>query len=530
MEITGPTDTKIDSDLLKPVLVTGRGWYITVAVCGLVLAAAVGAFSYQLTRGIGVWGINRPVMWAFDITNFVFWIGISHAGTLISAILRVTGAEWRRPVTRCAEAITVFALLIGALFPIIHLGRPWLFYYVAPYPNERGLWPNFRSPLVWDFFAINTYLIGSLIYLYLPLIPDLALLRDKSRGARRRIYSLLSIGWRGTALQRDRLERAVHVMAVIIIPVAVSVHTIVSWDFAMAIQPMWHSTMFGPYFVAGAIFSGIAALIIAMALIRRVFRLGDYLRPIHFNNLGLLLLVMSLIWFYFTFAEYLTTYYGNEPAEMAVFNSKITGAYAPLFWTMVACCFIIPAPLLAIKRLRTITGTVIASAAVIVGMWLERFLIIVPTLAQPRLAFNWGDYRPTWVELTITAGMFAYFILLYAIFTKLFPIVAIWEYKEGLSRTAEAEEIEMGDELAIEHRSRIGLFAIAGGIIGASAGALLTIWSARHVGLVTGGMPVVTPWAFGIIVFELMALGAIICAVGRMIIEARLARRDPKSI
>ncbi len=528
MEITRPTDEKINGDLLRPVLVTGRGWYITVAVSGLVLLAAAAAFGYQVTRGIGVWGINRPVMWAFDITNFVFWIGISHAGTLISAILRVTGAEWRRPVTRCAEAITVFALMIGGLFPIIHLGRPWLFYFVAPYPNERGLWPNFRSPLVWDFFAINTYLIGSLIYLYLPLIPDLGVLRDKSAGLRRRVYGALSLGWRGTALQWDRLERAVHVMAVIIIPVAVSVHTIVSWDFAMAIQPMWHSTMFGPYFVAGAIFSGIAALIIAMALIRRIFRLQQYLRPIHFNNLGLLLLVMSLIWFYFTFAEYLTTYYGNEPAEMAVFNSKVKGAYAPLFWAMVACCFLIPAPILAIKRLRTVTGTVLASAAVVVGMWIERFLIIVPTLAQPRLGYNWGDYRPTWVEITITIGMFAYFILLYAIFTKLFPIVAIWEYKEGLALESKASPVDTG-ETAIEHSSRIGLFAIMGGVIGAISGVLLTTWTSERVNLVTGGMPTVTPWAFGIIVFELTALGAILCAVGRMIIEARLARRSKAS-
>jgi molybdopterin-containing oxidoreductase family membrane subunit len=435
-----PTDAKINGDLLQPVMKTGKLWYATVAASGVVLLAGVGAFGYQVSRGIGVWGLNRPVFWAFDITNFVFWIGISHAGTLISAILRVTGAEWRRPVTRCAEAITVFALMIGALFPIVHLGRPWLFYWLAPYPNERGLWPNYRSPLLWDFFAINTYLLGSLIYLYLPLIPDLALLRDKSRGARRRVYRALSLGWRGTQLQWSGLERAVQVMAVIIIPVAVSVHTIVSWDFAMTIQPMWHSTMFGPYFVAGAIFSGIAALIIAMAVIRRVFHLEGYLRPVHFNNLGLLMLTMSLIWFYFTFAEYLTTWYGNHPAEMAVFRSKIGGEYSPLFWAMVVCCFLVPAPLLAIKRLRTIRGVVIASVGVVIGMWLERFLIIVPTLAHPPFSFNWGSYRPTWVELTITAGAFAYFILLYALFTKLFPIVAAWEYKEGFAPHATGED------------------------------------------------------------------------------------------
>jgi Ni/Fe-hydrogenase subunit HybB-like protein len=428
-----PANARIDSDLLTPVFKTGRGWYITAALSGLLLLAALGAFGYQVSSGIGVWGLNRPVYWAFDITNFVFWIGISHAGTLISAILRVTGAEWRRPVTRCAEAITVFALMIGAMFPIVHLGRPWLFYWLAPYPNERGLWPNYRSPLMWDFFAINTYLLGSLIYLYLPLIPDLALVRGRSSGLRRRIYGLLSLGWQGSQLQWARLEKAVQVMAVIIIPVAVSVHTIVSWDFAMAIQPMWHSTMFGPYFVAGAIFSGIAALIIAMAIIRRVFHLEAYLQPVHFSNLGLLLLTMSMIWFYFTFAEYLTTWYGNEPAEKAVFQSKVSGTFSPLFWAMIVCCFAIPMPILAFKRLRTVAGTVIASVGVVAGMWLERFLIIVPTLSQPRLTFNWSTYSPTWVEITIMAGTFGYFVLLYTVFTKLFPIVAVWEYKEGLA-------------------------------------------------------------------------------------------------
>jgi Ni/Fe-hydrogenase subunit HybB-like protein len=423
---------EINSDLLRPVLKVERGWYITVAVAMALLVAAAFAFGVQLRYGLRVWGINRPVMWAFDITNFVFWIGISHAGTLISAILRVSGVQWRRPVTRCAEAITVFALMVGALFPIIHLGRPQLFYWLIPYPNQRYLWPNFRSPLAWDFFAINTYLLGSTIYLYLPLIPDLALARDKSKGFRRRFYQVLSLGWRGTQIQWSRLERAVQVMAVIIIPVAVSVHTIVSWDFAMAIQPMWHSTIFGPYFVAGAIFSGIAALIIAMAIVRRAFHLQKYLQPVHFNNLGLLLLTMSLIWFYFTFAEYLTTYYGNEPFEMAIFWSKVNGPYSPLFYAMVAGCFLIPVPILAIKRLRTITGTVVASACILVGMWLERFLIIVPTLAHPRMPFNWGTYQPTLVEITLTLGTFAYFLLLYAIFVKLFPVIAIWEYKEGL--------------------------------------------------------------------------------------------------
>src|SRR5437868_3414659 len=298
--------SNINSDLLRPVFKTGIGWYITVAISGSLLLAAMGAFGYQLYSGIGVWGLNRPVMWAFDITNFVFWIGISHAGTLISAILRVTGAEWRRPVTRCAEAITVFALMIGAMFPIIHLGRPWLFFWLIPYPNQRMIWPNFRSPLVWDFFAITTYLTGSTLFLLLPTIPDFALIRDRTTGWRRRIYGALALGWRGTPKQWHRLESAMQIMAIAIIPVAVSVHTIVSFDFSMAPVPMWHSTIFGPYFVAGAIFSGIAALIIAMAGIRRFLHLEAYLHPLHFENLGKLLLMMSPLWGYFIFNERLT--------------------------------------------------------------------------------------------------------------------------------------------------------------------------------------------------------------------------------
>jgi len=317
------------------------------------------------------------------------------------------------------------------MFPIIHLGRPWLFFWLIPYPNERLIWPNFRSPLMWDFMAINTYLIGSLTYLYLPMVPDLAAVRDRSRGLRRKIYSLLALGWQGTATQWNRLERAISIMAVIIVPVAVSVHTIVSWDFAMTLNPMWKSTIFGPYFVVGAIFSGIAALILAMAVLRKILRLEEYLKPLHFDNLGKLLLTMSCLWFYFTFAEYLTVWYNNEPHELVVFRSKVSGRYAPLFWTMMAGNFVIPMILLGIRRLRTITGTAIAAFTVVVAMWLERFLIIVPTLAHPRLPFVRGTYAPTWVEITITVGTVAYFALLYLIFTKLFPIISLWELKEG---------------------------------------------------------------------------------------------------
>lgn len=423
--------TRIEDDLLRPVLHTSSRFFLTVALLGSIVAAGGAAWLYQLYYGIGVAGIRRPVFWAFYITNFVFWIGISHAGTLISAILRLANATWRRPVTRCAEVITVFALMIGAMFPVIHLGRPWLAFWLIPYPSERGLWPNFRSPLVWDFFAINTYLTGSTIFLLLPVIPDVALLRDRSTGWRRRFYTAFALGWRGTPKEWHRLETAMQIMAVVIIPVAVSVHTIVSFDFSMTIVPMWHSTIFGPYFVAGAIFSGIAGLIVAMALLRRFLHLETYLRPVHFANLGKLLLLMSLLWTYFIFAERLTTWYGNDPSEMAVFWATQRGSYAPLFWAMVVCNVIIPFPLLAIKRLRTIAGTVAASLTVIVGMWLERFLIIVPSLANKHLPYAWGAYRPTWVEVTITLATFAAMGLLYVIFSKVVPIISIWELKVG---------------------------------------------------------------------------------------------------
>ncbi|HXX18693.1 MAG TPA: NrfD/PsrC family molybdoenzyme membrane anchor subunit [Candidatus Acidoferrum sp.] len=426
------TPEQITDDLLRPMSGLSAPYVLSAAFLAGVVVAAGCAFFYQVYAGLGVSGLRTPVFWGFYITDFVFWIGLSHAGTLISAILRLANATWRRPVTRCAEVITVFALSIGATFPIIHLGRPWLAFWLFPYPSERGIWPNIRSPLLWDFFAINTYLISSVTFLLLPMLPDFALIRDRATGWKKKIYGALALGWTGTPKQWHRLETAMHVMAIAVIPVAVSVHSIVSWDFAMAPVPMWHSTIFAPYFVAGAIFSGIAALILAMALLRKFLHLEEYLLPVHFENLGKLLLVMSLLWFYFVFAERLTSWYGNESSEMAVFWTTQHGSYSPLFWLMVFCNFLIPFPILAIKKFRTITGTAIASFTVVVGMWLERFLIIVPSLSHKYLTYSWGTYRPTWVEITITAGTFCAMALLYMIFSKIVPIISIWELKAGL--------------------------------------------------------------------------------------------------
>jgi Ni/Fe-hydrogenase subunit HybB-like protein len=332
-------------------------------------------------------------------------------------------------VTRAAEAITVFALIIGGMFPIIHLGRAWLFYWLLPYPNSRMLWPNFRSPLLWDLTAIVTYVTGSVIYLYLPLIPDLAQLAEHNTPWRQRLYRTLSLGWTGSDREWHALERAMKLMACIILAVAVSVHTVVAWDFAMAIAPMWHSTIFGPYFVTGAIFSGIAALILVMAMIRKLLHLEVYLTKHHFDRLAKLLLLMSLLWCYFTLAENLTVWYGNDPKEMAVFGARTRGHYAPYFWTMMFLNFAVPFVLLGVRRLRTIAGATVASVAVLIGMWIERFVIVVPTLANPRLPAASGFYTPTWVEAAITAATFAAMAMLYMIFAKLFPIIAVWEFK-----------------------------------------------------------------------------------------------------
>ena len=431
MSAPGTIPATTAEDLLRPLLKTSWRFYAIVVVFGSIVASGLGAFGFQAYFGIGVWGLHNPIYWAFDITNFIFWIGISHAGTLISAILRLVDAQWRRPVTRCAEVITAFALMIGAMFPIVHLGRPWLFFWLIPYPTERLIWPNFRSPLVWDFFAISTYLTGSLLFLSLPLIPDFALVRDKSKGMRRTIYGLLSLGWRGTTRQWNRLETAMHIMAVAIIPVAVSVHTIVSFDLSMAPTPMWHSSIFAPYFVAGAIFSGIAGLILAMAFLRKFLHLEQYLHPVHFQNLGKLLLTMSLLWGYFVFSERLVAWYGNDPAEMAVFWSTQRGIYAPLFWTMVTCNFVIPVIILSIKKFRTILGCGLASCTVVVGMWLERFLIVVPSLSRKYIPYTYTTYWPTPIEITILAGSAAAMVLLYTLFAKFVPIISIWELRAG---------------------------------------------------------------------------------------------------
>lgn len=417
--------------IIEPILTVGPGFRRWSLALGAVVLWAIGAWTWQLFHGLGVTHLGRPVYWGLYITNFVFFIGVSHAGTLISAILRIVNAEWRRPITRMAEVITVLVLFFGVGNVLLDLGRPDRAWIILRHPH-------FSSPLLWDVSSITVYLTCSSIYLYLPLIPDIARLRDCTTGWRHALYTRLAIGWTGAPHQWHRLERAIGVMAILVIPVAVSVHTVVSWVFAMTIQPMWHSSIFGPYFVVGAIFSGIAAIIVAMAIVRKVYRLEAYLQPMHFNNLGLLLLVFACLWFYFTFAEHLTAWYAQEPDEIAVLNAKMFGRFAPLFWAMFVSCFVVPFAILANNRTRTVAGTVLASISVNIGMWLERFTIVVPSLSNPRAPVHTFVYAPSWVEWSLMAGCFAAFSLLYMGFTKLFPIVSIWELEEesGVERVA----------------------------------------------------------------------------------------------
>lgn len=423
-----------DAILYQPIMKTGKGFYLSFAVLSLIVLFAAFAYFKQFKYGLGVTGLNSPIFWGVYITNFVFFIGVSHAGTLISAILRISKAEWRRTITRSAEVITVLVLFFGLGNILIDLGRIDRVWQVMTHGR-------FQSPLLWDVVSLTTYLTASSVYLFLPLIPDIALLRDQMPpGFRKNLYEVLSLGWVGTEKQIHYLEKGIAVMAVTVLPIAVSVHTVVSYVFSMTVQPMWHSSIFGPYFVAGAIFSGIAGIIVAMAVLRKIYHLEGYFREVHFNYLGILLLVMTCLWLYFTFCEYITVFYGAEPDEIKVFMEKFTGKYAPHFWIMVITCFVIPFTILVNSRTRTVTGTVIASISVNIGMWLERFTIVVPTLMHPRLPYEVGTYSASWVEWAILIGCFALFTMIYMVFTKLFPIVSLWEVQEGREAHGEVTE------------------------------------------------------------------------------------------
>lgn len=424
-----------DPVLLEPLRKTTWRFYALVA--GLLAVIGWGAYAYtwQLRYGLSVTGLTDRVSWGLYISNLVFFIGISYGGTLISGILRLTHSEWRRPITRLAETTTVTALLVAAVFPLLDIGRPDRMLNLI-------LYRRIESPIIWDFLGIFTYLAGACLYLYLPLIPDLAIVRREVKVGRLRglLYRILGGRWTGSRLQKKSLERSIALMAVLIIPVAIAVHTVMSWIFAMTLRSGWHTAIMGPYFVAGAIFSGTAIVIIAMAVFRRVYHLESYLTIRHFRNLGLLLLVLDLAVIYFTLSEYLTAAYGAESQDLLWLKALVTGRYAYLFWLMLFGGFIFPALLLVFRR--TITGIVLASVLVNVGMWLERFLIVVPAMMAPQMGGTWNLYTPSWVEWSLTAAGMAGFALLCAVFSKVFPLVSIWETSEKEPSPSESQATE----------------------------------------------------------------------------------------
>jgi len=427
----------VNDELFSSLAPPSRQWYLLVGFLLVVIGWGLFAFGWQVSHGMYVTGKNRPVMWGFYITGFVFWVGMSHSGTMISSILRLSKANWRRPILRAAEAMTVFCIAVAGLFPLIHLGRNWTFFYMIPYPNQRGLWPNFRSPLLWDMTAITAYIIGSSLFLYLGMLPDLAVLRDRSTGWRRKLYAPLAMGWRGTEHEWAVYHKASTLMAALIIPVAVSVHSIVAWDFAVTVVPGWHSTIFPPYFVIGAILSGVAAVITLMAIIRRAFRLQGYLTEQHFDNMGKILLVISALWSYAYFVEVQTVWYAHEPIEWEV-HHFLAQRYTLLLVVMVLVNSIIPIFTMCFKRLRrNIAVMVLVTLLINVGMFIERFLIIVPSLSHKNIPFAWGSYSPSWVEISVNVGALAGFALLFTLFAKFFPIVAVTDVRELEARTGE---------------------------------------------------------------------------------------------
>ncbi|MDO8671819.1 MAG: NrfD/PsrC family molybdoenzyme membrane anchor subunit [Dehalococcoidia bacterium] len=423
---------RLERVALAPLARTGKGFYLVVAVLGAIVLWGLYAYSRQLSGGLAVTGMGNPdakskVVWGFYIINFVFFIGISHAGTLISAILRVTNARWRMPVTRMAEFITVVALIVGASAVIIDMGRP-------DRVLNMILYGRLQSPLIWDFLAISTYLTGSIIYLFVPLLPDLAMVRDRLgnrlSGPRRALYRIISVNWQGLPHQWRKLGFALTIMMIVIIPVAVSVHTVVSWIFAMTLRPGWNSTVFGPYFVAGAIFSGTATLIIMMVILRKVYHLEEFLTKRHFINLGYILAAFCIIMLYFNLQETLVPAYKMAEEEPRWFYDVMGGRYSFWYWSYIFGGMVVPALLILIPRTRNVAGIVVASILVVIAMWLERYLIVVGTLTIPQTPYEQVSYSPTWVEWSIMAGLFALFSLIVAVFTKLVPVVSVWEMVE----------------------------------------------------------------------------------------------------
>ena len=417
-----------------------RAWAAALVVSAALTAMFFGLIGYLVVTGIGVLGNNSPVFWAFPIVNFVFWIGIGHAGTLISAILFLFRQTWRTSINRFAEAMTIFAVVCALIFPGIHLGRIWLFYWMAPYPNQMLMWPQFRSPLMWDIFAVSTYGTVSAMFWYLGMIPDLATLRDRATSrVRRWLYGVAALGWRGSVRQWHVFERAYLLLAALATPLVLSVHSVVSFDFATSQLPGWHTTIFPPYFVAGAIFSGFAMVVTLMVPARAYFGLKHLVTPRHLDNMCKVILATGWMVAYAYGVEWFIAWYGGNSYEMFGLMNRALGPYRWAYWTMLACNVLVP-QLFWFRWFRTTPWAMwILAVLVNVGMWFERFVIIITSLGRDFLPSSWGMYRPTAVDLLMLLGSFGLFFTLFLLFCRYLPIVAMAEVKQAISRAREHE-------------------------------------------------------------------------------------------
>ncbi|MDO8527825.1 MAG: NrfD/PsrC family molybdoenzyme membrane anchor subunit [Deltaproteobacteria bacterium] len=440
------TISDVNNDVCKPLeSFPGKAWFIAFGASLSCLLLGVCLVTYQFKKGIGVLGINRPVGWGVYITNFVFWIGIGHAGTLISAILFLFRQKWRTSINRSAEAMTIFAVMTAGVFPLIHTGRPWLAFWLFPYPNDRGsLWVNFRSPLLWDVFAVSTYFTISLVFWYIGLIPDFASIRDRAKNKiRKAIYTVLSFGWQGKQSQWNHYEVAYLILAGLSTPLVLSVHSIVSFDFAVSLLPGWHTTIFPPYFVAGAIFSGFAMVLTLLVIVRKVFQLEGYITMVHLENMNKIILATCLMVGYAYACEFFIAWYSGSLYEMFTFKMRATGPFAWAYWTMVCSNVLVPQLFWFKKFRRSIPVMFVISLIINIGMWFERFTIIVTSLSQDYLPSSWHDYWPTAVDWGVTLGSFGLFFTLFLLFCRVFPVIAMSEVKSTMhtgKKTPETEE------------------------------------------------------------------------------------------
>jgi Ni/Fe-hydrogenase subunit HybB-like protein len=425
------------TDKISTIVLTGktpRGWLLGFGLAFALVMLLLYAISYLLIAGVGIWGINIPVAWGFAIINFVWWIGIGHAGTLISAILLLLHQDWRTSINRFAEAMTLFAVACAGLFPLLHLGRPWFFYWLFPYPSTMGVWPQFRSPLVWDVFAVSTYGSVSFMFWYVGLIPDLATLRDRARHRLARIvYGILAMGWRGSAMHWKRYEMAYWLLAGLATPLVISVHTVVSFDFAIGILPGWHSTIFPPYFVAGAIYSGFAMVMTLAIPIRIFYGLEDFITMRHLQAMAKVLLATGLIVGYGYLMEGFMAWYSGNRFESYMMANRLFGPYAPLFWALLLCNVLVPQAIWFRRIRANVLALFVIALVVNIGMWLERFIIVVTSLSRDFLPSAWAFYLPTvwdWATFVGTIGLF--FALLF-LFIRVLPVISIFEMRELVS-------------------------------------------------------------------------------------------------